>query len=154
MPTRQLSGGTVYDLTIHLVLVTKYRKKVINADIFKRPEEISRDLCQKWDCELREFNGEIDRIHLPVDINSQVKISGFANNLKTITSRGIRKEFQEHCERYLSKKVFWKIGYFVSTTGGANLKTVKKYISENQQVSSLIPPTIKSKIMVAIPSEV
>ncbi len=37
---QKLSGGTVYDLSIHLVLVTKYRRKVINSPMLKRLEEI------------------------------------------------------------------------------------------------------------------
>ena len=153
MPIRKLSGGTVYDLSIHLVLVTKYRKKVINSEILRRLEEISRDLCQKWDCTLVEFNGESDHIHLLIDINPKVKISSFANNLKTITSRAIRKEFSQHCDHYFYKKVFWKIGYFVSSTGGANLETVKKYICENQNTPSDNSPTTESKITVRDPLE-
>jgi REP element-mobilizing transposase RayT len=31
--------------------------------------------------------------------------------------------------------VFWKIGYFVSSTGGANLETVKKYIQQQDSPS-------------------
>lgn len=146
MPRRKLSGGTVYSLTIHLVLVTKYRKKAINVDILKRLEEISRNLCHKWDCELTGFNGETDHIHLLIDINPKVKISSFANNLKTITSRAIRKEFPEHCQRYFSKKVFWKIGYFVSTTDGANFENVRKYVSENEKSPSEISCTTTSEI--------
>jgi putative transposase len=51
-----------------------------------------------------------------------------ANNLKTVSSRLIRKEFPDHCAKFYRKAVFWKIGYFVSSTGGANLETVKRYI--------------------------
>ncbi|MGL5834739.1 MAG: transposase, partial [Waterburya sp.] len=43
---QKLSGGTVYDLSIHLVLVTKYRKKVINAAMLKRLEEIFAETCK------------------------------------------------------------------------------------------------------------
>ena len=31
----------------------------------------------------------------------------------------------------LWKSQFWKIGYFINTTGGANIKIIKQYI-ENQ----------------------
>jgi len=40
---QKLSGGTVYNLSIHLVLVTKYRRKVINAAMLKRLKEIFTD---------------------------------------------------------------------------------------------------------------
>ena len=57
---QKLSGGTVYNLSIHLVLVTKYRKKVISKAILKRLEEIFTNTCDKWECRLVEFNGEAD----------------------------------------------------------------------------------------------
>lgn len=132
---KTLSGGTVYDLSIHLVLVTKYRRKVINAEMLNRLQGIIADTCQKWDCTLREFNGESDHVHILIDINPKVQISAFANNIKTISSRFIRREFPEQCAKFFKKPVFWKIGYFVSSTGGANLETVKKYIQQQDSQS-------------------
>jgi putative transposase len=129
---KTLSGGTVYSLSIHLVLIAKYKGKVINAQILQRLREIFADICQKWDCELKEFNGELDHVHLLIDINPKVQISAFANNLKTVSSRLIRKEFSEHCARFYKKPVFWKIGYFVSSTEGASLETVKRYIQQEE----------------------
>ena len=126
----KLSGGTVYQLSIHLVLVTKYRRKVIHAAMLQRLKEIFATTCQKWECELKEFNGEPDHVHLLIDINPKVQISAFANNLKTVSSRLLRKEFSEHCAKFYHKPVFWKIGYFVSSTGGASLETIKSYIQQ------------------------
>ncbi|MGH8000580.1 MAG: IS200/IS605 family transposase, partial [Brasilonema sp.] len=112
------------------VLVTKYRRKVINTAVMSRLKQIFADTCQKWDCALLECNGEEDHVHLLIDINPKVQISAFANNLKTVSSRLVRKEFPLHCARYFSKAVFWKIGYFVSSTGGANLETVTESYTE------------------------
>lgn len=75
-----------------------------------------------------ECNGEPDRIHMLIDINPKVQISAFTNNLKTVSSRLIRKEFPEHCAKFYRKPVFWKIGYCVVSTGGASLDVVKQYI--------------------------
>ncbi len=127
---QKFSGGTVYDLSIYLVLVTKYRRKVINAAIRKRLEGIFSDICRKWDCELKEFNGENNHCHLLIAINPKAQISALVNNLKTVSSRRIRQEFPDRCAQFFHKPVFWKIGYFVSSTGGANLETVKQYIQQ------------------------
>jgi putative transposase len=128
---KTLAGGTVYRLSIHLVLVTKYRYKVISPPVLNRLKEIFAATCQKWECELTEFNGESDHVHMLIDINPKVQISAFANNLKTVSSRLIRKEFPEHCAKFYRKPVFWKIGYCVVSTGGASLDVVKQYI-QNQ----------------------
>ena len=59
----------VYKLTYHLVLVTKYRKKCFTGTMLDRLKEIVNDLCQKWEIELLEFNGESDHVHLLLDMH-------------------------------------------------------------------------------------
>lgn len=46
-------------------------------------------LVEKWECELLEFNGEADHVHLLLSLNPKVAPSVFVNNLKTVTSRYI-----------------------------------------------------------------
>ncbi len=57
---------SVYRLNIHLVLVTKCRRKVITADVLQRLREIFDTTCTKWRCTLKEFNGEADNVHLVI----------------------------------------------------------------------------------------
>ena len=61
-----------------------------------RLKEIVTDLCQKWEVELLEFNGEADHVHLLLDMHPNIMPSTFINNLKTVTSRLMKKEFAEH----------------------------------------------------------
>ncbi len=128
----------VYNLKIHLVIVTKYRYKVINASILKRLEEIFKANCTKWECTLLEFNGEADHVHALIDLNPKVAPSKFVNNLKTVSSRLIRKEFKEHLSRIYKKPVLWSIGYAVNSCGGASLEKVKDYI-KNQDSPKTSP---------------
>jgi putative transposase len=53
----------LYSLNIHLVLVTKYRRKVINKEILQRLHEILASTCTKWSSNLTDFNGEADHVH-------------------------------------------------------------------------------------------
>ena len=57
-------------------------------------------------------------------------MSQFSNAIYHISSRHIRQEFRERCAQFDKKPVFGKIGYFLSSTGGANLETVKRYIQQ------------------------
>jgi putative transposase len=61
-----------YRLQAHFVLVTKYRKKVINKEILARLEQIFWDTCMKWESSVVEFNGEEDPVHLLIDYNPNV----------------------------------------------------------------------------------
>lgn len=123
-----LSSGACFSLQMHLVLVTKYRRKVINAEILKRLEQIFHATAMKWECRIVEFNGEADHIHLIIDYNPKVQISKLVNNLKTVSSRLIRKEFATILESIYSKPVFWTGAYFVASCGGVTVEQLKQYV--------------------------
>ena len=126
----------VYRLNYHLVLVTRYRKRCINQAILTRLEEIIRELCEKWDSKLIEFNGEPDHIHLLIELNPKIAPSIFVNNLKTVSSRLIRRDFLSHLKKYYWKDpVFWSRSYCILTCGGAPLSVIQQYIEQQPGVS-------------------
>ena len=122
----------VYKLKYHLVLVTKYRRKCFTAPMLDRLEEICRELCAKWEVDIEEFGGEADHVHLMLDMHPNIMPSKFINNLKTVSSRLIRKEFSQHLKEYYWKPVLWTRAYCLITAGGAPLEVLKKYI-QNQE---------------------
>jgi len=83
---------SVFSLHIHIVFVTKYRKKVITEPILTRLKAIFTKLCETQKCCLTEFNGEADHVHLLIELAPDIAISKLVNILKTISSREIRKE--------------------------------------------------------------
>lgn len=123
----------VYNINLHIVFVTKYRRKVINADILKRLEDIFSKLCQNQKSELIEFGGESDHVHLLIDISPDIAPSRLVNTLKTISSRMIRKEFAEHINKFYWKPVFWTGAYCVISAGGAPLEVLKTYIQNQDE---------------------
>jgi putative transposase len=121
----------VSDLKCHLVLTPKYRKKIFTAPMLKRLEEIFRDLMGKWEGRLIEFNGESDHVHLLIQYTPQTELSKLINNLKTVSSRYMRKEFEARINEFYWKDVLWTSGYGVFSYGGVTVEELKKYI-ENQ----------------------
>jgi len=79
-----------------------------------------------------KFNGESDHVHLLVSYPPDVAISKLVNNLKTVSSRLIRKEFSEYVNSFYQKPVFWTGAYFVASTGGATLEQIKAYVESQQ----------------------
>ena len=63
---------SVYKLTAHIVLVTKYRKKAISGKVLLRLKEIFTETLIKWECTLVEFNGESDHLHLLIDYKPDI----------------------------------------------------------------------------------
>ena len=56
--------GCVYRLSVHIVFVTKYRRKVITKQILEDLEKIFKRLCENQKCQLTDFNAESDYIEL------------------------------------------------------------------------------------------
>ena len=123
----------VYKLTYHLVLVTKYRRKCFTNEMLNRLEEIVRKNCQDWEIDLLEFNGEADHIHLLLEMHPNIMPSKFINNLKTVSSRLIRKEFEEELKPYYWKPVLWTRAYCLLTTGGATIDVIREYIKNQER---------------------
>ncbi|HKM16217.1 MAG TPA: IS200/IS605 family transposase [Marinospirillum sp.] len=123
----------VYKLTYHLVLVTKYRKKCFTSAMLDQLKIIITELCIKWDIELIEFNGEADHVHLLIDMHPNIMPSKFINNLKTVSSRLIRKAFGDHLAQYYWKPVLWTRAYCLLTTGGATIDTIRRYIEKQER---------------------
>ncbi|MFE7331750.1 transposase, partial [Streptomyces sp. NPDC057565] len=47
-------------LHAHLLFVTRYRRDVFNDEMLTRCEEIMRKVCEDFEADLIEFNGEED----------------------------------------------------------------------------------------------
>ena len=132
----------VYNLNYHLVLVTKYRRKCFTQTMLERLKQIFMDLCQKWDIELKEFRGEADHVHLLLSLHPNIMPSRLVNNLKTVTSRLLRKEFSSHLKKFYWKPVLWTRAYCLLSAGGAPLEIIKEYIQnqgENRKSSRTSP---------------
>ncbi len=101
--------------------------------MLERLEAICRELCRKWEIELDEFGGEADHIHLLLDMHPTIMPGKFINNLKTVTSRLIRKEFSDHLKGYYWKPVLWTRAYCLITAGGAPLSVLAEYIQKQER---------------------
>lgn len=124
-----------YKIQLHLVACTKYRRKCISAKMRDRLSQIFADVMQKWEGELIEFNGEADHVHALISINPKTQPSKLVNNLKTVSSRLLRKEFSEHLQKfYLAQPVFWSRSYCLISCGGAPISVLKQYIQQQAEI--------------------
>ena len=124
---------SVYKLIADIVFVIKYRRKAINKERGQRLEVIFKDTLHKWGCILLEFNFEDDHCHLIVEFKPDVQLSKLIANLKTVSSRLIRKEFPEISQQYFyGKPFFWTGSYFVSSCGGVTVEQLKNYVEQQK----------------------
>jgi len=122
---------SVYKLIAHIVLVTKYRKRAINKERLERLKVIFQETLLKWDCALIDFNSECDHCHLVVEFKPDIELSKLIANLKTVSSRLIRKEYPELSQHYFyGKPYFWTGAYFVASCGGVTVEQLKAYVEK------------------------
>ncbi|OLT57858.1 IS200/IS605 family transposase [Moorena bouillonii] len=123
------SGRAVSDMKAHLVLTTKYRRKVFTKEMIGRLQELLWELCNKWDCKMIEANGETDHIHLLFQYYPQLELPKFIGNIKSVTSRRLRSEFPELFDTY-KKAVLWNESYFIASCGGVTVSQLKIYVEK------------------------
>ena len=121
----------VYLLQYHLVVVTKYRHKVINNYLKDRLIEISYSIIESdWKSKIISINTDEDHIHILFETSPQTQLSKLINNYKTVTSRLIRKEFSKQLEQYYWKPYFWSDTYFISSVSDTSEAMIKRYIEK------------------------
>lgn len=122
------SSHAVFNIKLHIVFVTKYRRKTLTHEVLEYLKECFADCLTAWRCTLLEFGGEPDHVHLLVDIHPALDISVLINNLKTASARRTRNRFAEHLAPFYHKPLFWHRAYFVGSVGGATLEKVRAYV--------------------------
>lgn len=117
----------VFKMHVHLVFVTKYRRKIFSARTLNTLRDIFARVCIDFGSELGEMEGETDHVHLLVHYPPKVSVSGLVNSLKGVSSRMLRKENPELL-KYFWKGALWSPSYFAASCGGAPVGIVKQYI--------------------------
>ncbi|BBD68377.1 transposase [Nostoc commune NIES-4072] len=128
-------SNSAFRLIYHLVLVTKFRRTSLTAEMLDRINIIIKELLTKWECELIEFGGEGDHIHALLETHPSVDLSKLVNNIKTVTSRRLRSEYSDHLSKFYwgTKPQFWSSSYAIISVGAqAPLSRLIEYV-QNQE---------------------
>ena len=105
---------TSWNCKYHIVLVPKYRRKVIYGKLRKDIGKILRTLCDYKHVEIIEAHAMPDHIHMLVSIPPKLAVADFMGYLKGKSTRMI---FERHANlKYkYGRRVFWAKGYYVNS---------------------------------------
>ena len=128
------SGHTVGETNLHLQFTPAYRR-----DIFREP--LVRELtiayiaerAQQMQVQLAAIDCGPDHLHLFIKNWKNWAVKILAGQLKTYSSRKMRKGHSFLFSNKLWGKKFWSAGYFHRTVGAVTAETVKRYIREGQK---------------------
>jgi putative transposase len=121
-----------FNLHVHLVFITKYRRGVFTKTILSELNTIFDNVCRDFESQLIEFNGEDDHVHLLVSYPPKVAVSALVNSLKGVSSRLLRKNHYPSVRSKLWGNSLWSPSYFAGSCGGAPLTIIRQYIEQQQ----------------------
>jgi putative transposase len=114
------NNHSVFAIYFHLILVIKYRKRVINEQISERLKQIFRNIESSYNITLEEWNHDIDHVRILFRSEPNSNISKFINAYKSASSRLIKKEYPSIKSR-LYKEAFWSQSFCLISTGEADI---------------------------------
>ncbi len=128
------NAHSVFLLYYHLIMVIKYRRKVIDDTVSERAKEIFCNIAPKYGISLEEWNQDRDHVHVMFRAQPKSELSKFINAYKSASSRLLKKEFPDIREK-LWKEAFWSQSFCLLSAGGAPVDTIRQYIESQGEKS-------------------
>ncbi|WP_331256486.1 IS200/IS605 family transposase [Candidatus Bealeia paramacronuclearis] len=126
-------GHCAYQCEYHLVIVSKYRRKILNEGSFAYFTEVMNQIREKMpEVIILTMNYDKDHIHLHLSIPPKIRVSDAVRTIKSMSGRLLKKKFEYMRKAYWGVDGIWSDGYFVSTVG-VNEYAIKRYIEHQGQ---------------------
>ncbi len=125
-------SNCVYACEYHVVITTKYRRKIFSKGIGEYLGERMREIRAHYPAiDILEYGHDVDHIHLLISIPPKMSVGSVVRIVKCNSARWLKEKFAEYLRKvYWGTESVWSEGYFVSTIG-RDEKIIRQYI-ENQ----------------------
>lgn len=120
-----------WECKYHVIIVPKYRKRVLYGKIRRRVGEILRDLCRQRGIEMMEGHLMPDHIHMCLSVPPKFSIAFAIGFLKGKSAVRIHRQILRN--KRVTGLHFWSRGYCVSTVG-LDEATIRKYIRDQDKL--------------------
>lgn len=138
------SAHSVHQLYLHMVFVTKGRRRILNIDKNKEYQELFSSICvdigikllgntdkARTACELIEFGMDCDHVHLLLRYPPTISVAQLAQYLKGISSRRKPPLIKEG----VRTGPLWSTGYFAKTVGNKTAEATRNYAHDHEEKS-------------------
>jgi putative transposase len=128
----QSSAHVKWECKYHIVIVPKYRKKVMYGRTRKEIGKVIRQLCRQKDVELVEGHAMPDHIHLVLSFPPKHSIAMVVGYLKGKSAIHIHRKMLG-VKKGFTGKHFWSRGYCVSTVG-LDETMIRAYVRNQEEL--------------------
>jgi len=119
---------TVFEIHLHLVWTTKYRRPALTGEVALRVRDLIREICGQHEVTILKGHVAKDHLHLFVSIPPQVTISRLIQWLKGKTAYKLLGEFP-HLQKQFWGRHLWARGYFCCSSGNVTDEVIAEYIA-------------------------
>ena len=122
-----------WECKYHVVIIPKYRRKVLYGKLRRHVGAILRELCRQKGVELLEGHLMADHVHMCLSVPPKYSIAHTIGFLKGKSAVRIHRDLLR--EKRMSGLHFWATGYCVSTVG-LDEHRIWQYIREQEKLES------------------
>ena len=123
---------TVFEIHLHLVWATKYRRPALTGEVALRVRDLIRELCGQQEVRIMKGHVAKDHVQLFVSIPPQVTISRLVQRLKGKTAYKLLSDFPHLRKTFWGRHV-WARGYFCCSSGNVTDEAIAEYIANHSQ---------------------
>ena len=118
-----------YSLKVHIVLVTKYRKQLLQGSIADDVKQKILDIANTRGYEIIAMETDKDHIHFLLSYDATDRVCDIVKIVKQETTYYLwQNQKPVLSKQYWKKKIFWSDGYFACSIGEVSSATIQKYI--------------------------
>ena len=118
-----------YSLKVHIVLVTKYRKQLLQGSIADDVKQKTLDIANTRGYEIIAMETDKDHIHFLLSYDATDRVCDIVKIVKQETTYYLWQKYNSVLSKqYWKKKIFWSDGYFACSIGEVSSASIQKYI--------------------------
>ena len=122
-----------YSLKVHIVLVTKYRKQLLQGSIADDVKQKILDIANTRGYEIIAMETDKDHIHFLLSYDATDRVCDIVKIVKQETTYYLWQKYNSVLSKqYWKKKIFWSDGYFACSIGEVSSATIQKYIESQR----------------------
>ena len=119
-------------LMVHLIFVTKYRKKLLYGNFREDIKQCLFETCVKHHWYIKRMETDKDHVHILLQYNPTDSITEIVSLLKQCSTYHAWKKYSSILKKYYWKEyTLWSDGYFAASIGTVSQSVIEHYI-ENQ----------------------
>lgn len=120
-----------YALKVHIILVTKYREKLLIKTFADDLKQRILDISNHHGYEIIAVETDSDHIHLLLSYDTTDRICDIVKRIKQETTYYLWEKYSSYLSmQYWKKRILWSDGYFACSIGEVSSATIQRYIEK------------------------